>query len=65
MWPSGRMPFVITKDGSRIDLTIHDNIPYIDLGTIECFPHDCIYHQEFDDFLKMVMTVRMIQMLSK
>ena len=41
VWPSGKMPFMITKDGSRIDLTIHDNIPYIDLGTVECFPHDC------------------------
>ena len=40
VWPSGQMPFMITKDGSRIDLTIHDNIPYIDLGTIECFPYD-------------------------
>ena len=41
VWPSGRMPFMITKFGSRIDLTIHDNIPYTDLGTVECIPHDC------------------------
>ena len=27
---------MITKLGSRIDLTIHDNIPDIDLGTGEC-----------------------------
>ena len=41
VWPSGKMPFMITKFGSRIDLTIHDNIPYIDLKTVECSPRDC------------------------
>ena len=35
------MPFMITKDGERIDLTIHDNIPYVDLGTYECTPYEC------------------------
>ena len=41
VWPSGKMPFMITKDGERIDLTIHDNIPYVDLGTYECTPYEC------------------------
>ena len=27
--------------GHRIDLTIHDNIPYVDLGTADCSPRDC------------------------
>ena len=41
VWPSGKMPFMITKSGERIDLTIHDNIPYVDLGTYECTPYGC------------------------
>ena len=41
VWPSGKMPFLITKDGERIDLTIHDNIPHVDLGTYECTPYEC------------------------
>ena len=41
VWPSGKMPFMITKNGERIDLTIHDNIPYVDLGTYECTPYEC------------------------
>ena len=40
IWPSGKMPFMITKNGERIDLTIHDNIPYVDLGTYECTPYE-------------------------
>ena len=46
------MPFMITKDGNRIDLTIHDNIPYIDLGTIECFPHDCCLSSRIHELLE-------------
>jgi len=34
---------MITKSGERIDLTIHDNIPYIDLGTYECCQTSKIY----------------------
>ena len=52
VWPSGKMPFMITKDGSRIDLTIHDNIPYIDLGTVECFPHDCCLSSRIQQLLE-------------
>ena len=43
VWPSGKMPFMVTKNGERIDLTIHDNIPYIDLGTYECTPYECCH----------------------
>eukprot|EP00435_Cladocopium_sp_Y103_P034429 s953_g8.t2 len=32
LWPSKQMPFLINKDGKRIDLSLHDNIPYVDLG---------------------------------
>eukprot|EP00435_Cladocopium_sp_Y103_P049810 s1489_g15.t1 len=32
VWPSNQMPFLIDKEGKRIDLSLHDNIPYIDLG---------------------------------
>ena len=41
VWPSGQMPFLITRMGHRIDLRSHDNIPYIDLGTEDCSPGDC------------------------
>eukprot|EP00435_Cladocopium_sp_Y103_P066980 s290_g29.t1 len=32
MWPSSQMPFLLSNEGTRIDLSLHDNIPYIDLG---------------------------------
>ena len=51
VWPSGKMPFMITKDGERIDLTIHDNIPYVDLGTYECTPHECHHASKINDIL--------------
>ena len=49
---SGKMPFMITKLGRRIDLTIHDNIPYIDLGTVECTPHDCCLTSRIHELLE-------------
>ena len=52
VWPSGQMPFLITKYGSRIGLTIHDNIPYIDLGTIECFPRECCLSSRIHQLLE-------------
>ena len=45
------MPFMITKNGERIDLTIHDNIPYVDLGTYECTPHECHHASKIHDLL--------------
>ena len=62
VWPSGKMPFMITKNGERIDLTIHDNIPYIDLGTYECTPYECQQHRRFMIYLdisKRVSTTSM------
>ena len=52
VWPSGKMPFMITKNGGRIDLTIHDNIPYIDLGTYECIPYECQQTSKIHDLLE-------------
>ena len=52
VWPSGKMPFMITKNGERIDLTIHDNIPYIDLGTYECTPYECQQTSKIHDLLE-------------
>ena len=52
VWPSGKMPFMITKNGERIDLTIHDNIPYIDLGTYECTPYECQQTSKIHDQLE-------------
>ena len=52
MWPSGKMPFMITKSGERIDLTIHDNIPYVDLGTYECTPYECHQTSKIHDLLE-------------
>ena len=52
VWPSGKMPFMITKFGSRIDLTMHDNIPYIDLDTVECSPHDCCLTSRIHELLE-------------
>ena len=52
VWPSGKMPFMITKDGSRIDLTVHDNIPYIDLGTVDCSPRDCCLSSRLHELLQ-------------
>ena len=52
VWPSGKMPFMITKNGERIDLTIHDNIPYIDLGTYECTPYECHQTSKIRDLLE-------------
>ena len=46
------MPFMITKNGERIDLTIHDNIPYIDLGTYECTPYECHQTSKIHDLLE-------------
>ena len=52
VWPSGKMPFMITKNGERIDLTIHDNIPYVDLGTYECTPYECHQTSKIYDLLE-------------
>ena len=52
VWPSGKMPFMVTKNGERIDLTIHDNIPYIDLGTYECTPYECRHASKINDLLE-------------
>lgn len=38
VWPCGQLPYMIDENGLRIDLTVHDNIPYISLGTDECEP---------------------------
>ena len=38
VWPCGQLPYMIDENGLRIDLTVHDNIPYISLGTDECKP---------------------------
>ena len=54
VWPSGKMPFMITKEGERIDLTIHDDIPYIDLGTYECTPYECCKTSKIHDLLERV-----------
>ena len=51
-WPSGKMPFMTTKLGSRIDLAIHDNIPYIDLGTVDCSPRDCCLTSRIHELLE-------------
>ena len=32
-------------------LTIHDNIPYVDLGTYECTPHECHHASKIHDLL--------------
>ena len=53
VWPSGKMPFMITKNGERIDLTIHDNIPYVDLGTYECTPYECHHTSKIHDLLEL------------
>ena len=52
VWPSGKMPFKITKNGERIDLTIHDNIPDIDLGTYECTPYECCQTSKIHELLE-------------
>ena len=52
VWPSGKMPFMITKNGERIDLTIHDNIPFVDLGTYECTPYECHQTSKIHDLLE-------------
>eukprot|EP00435_Cladocopium_sp_Y103_P059153 s114_g21.t1 len=39
IWPSGRSPVLVDDKGQRIDLTPHDNIPCVNLGTEECEPH--------------------------
>ena len=52
VWPSGKMPFMITKNGERIDLTIHDNIPDIDLGTYECTPYECCQTSKIHELLE-------------
>ena len=52
VWPSGKMPFMVTKLGSRIDLPIHDNIPYIDLGTVDCSPRDCCLSSRLHELLQ-------------
>ena len=52
VWPSGKMPFMITKNGERIDLTIHDNIPYVDLGTYECTPYECRQTSKIHELLE-------------
>ena len=52
VWPSGKMPFMITKNGERIDLTIHDNIPCIDLGTYECTPYECCQTSKIHELLE-------------
>ena len=43
---------MVTKNGERIDLTIHDNIPYIDLGTYECTPYECHHASKINDLLE-------------
>ena len=53
VWPSGKMPFMITKNGERIDLTIHDNIPYFDLLTYECTPYECCHASKIHDLLDL------------
>ena len=41
------------KEWERIDLTIHDNIPYIDLGTYECTPYECCHASKIHDLLEL------------
>ena len=43
---------MITKNGERIDLTIHDNIPYVDLGTYEFTPYECHHALKINDLLE-------------
>ena len=38
VWPNEQLPFLIDKNGARINLTIHDDIPYINLGSDESIP---------------------------
>ena len=38
--------------GNVFDLTIHDNIPYIDLGTYECTPYECHQTSKIHDLLE-------------
>ena len=38
VWPNEQLPFLIDKNGARINLTIHDDIPYINLGSDESVP---------------------------
>ena len=52
VWPSGKMPFMIAKLGCRIDFTIRDNIPYIDLGTVDCSPRDCHLSSRIHELLE-------------
>ena len=35
IWPNEQLPFLIDKNGARINLAIHDDIPYINLGSDE------------------------------
>ena len=51
VWPSGQMPFMVTKNGERIDLTIHDNIPYVILEHMNCTPHECHHASKINDLL--------------
>ena len=34
VWPSGQMPLLMNDKGLRIDLTIHDNTPYMTLDPL-------------------------------
>ena len=38
VWPNEQLPFLIDKNGAKISLTIHDDIPYINLGPDEPIP---------------------------
>ena len=38
VWPNEQLPFLIDKNGARINLTINDDIPYINLGSDESIP---------------------------
>lgn len=39
IWNAGKNPYLINKDGMRIDLTVKDYIPYILLGDPLCDPY--------------------------
>ena len=57
VWPPGQTPFMIDKNGMRINMVVRDLIPYIYLGSQDCEPHRCklaskilsVLHRENED----------------
>eukprot|EP00972_Heterocapsa_arctica_P094801 13980739-Heterocapsa_arctica.AAC.1 len=38
MWPAGKNPYFTTPDGSRVELDVVDDIPFLRRGAILCQP---------------------------